>query len=54
MFPMTNAQQTTAQPLPEYPCDICGEHIQAGEKFSHDPKGETTHNDCARNWFRGL
>jgi hypothetical protein len=48
----TNAQQPTTQPLPEYPCDICGMHIQAGEKFTHDPKGETTHNDCARDWFR--
>jgi hypothetical protein len=24
----------------------------SGEKFTHDPKGETTHNSCARDWFR--
>lgn len=33
-------------------CDVCGERIEPGERYTSDPKGETTHDDCARDWFR--
>lgn len=49
---MSNALPTATPTTEIPPCDICGDEIQPGEKFTHDPKGETTHNDCARHWFR--
>lgn len=42
---------TITAPAP-HACDICSQRIETGERYTHDPKGETTHNDCARDWFR--
>lgn len=42
---------TSAQTLPEYPCDICTMDVQSGEKVHVTDSGLTVeHADCARNW----
>jgi hypothetical protein len=38
--------------LPEYPCDICGDAVVAGEKVSVTDAGLTVeHTTCTRAWF---
>jgi hypothetical protein len=50
----TQQQPTQTITLPEYPCDICGQHVEAGEKFFVSDGGMTVeHADCVHGWFRG-
>lgn len=43
----------TAQNLPAYPCDICGQDVVAGERVSVTDNGLTVeHIACASNWRR--
>ena len=42
----------TPQNRPDYPCDICHQHVQDGERVHITDNGLTVeHVDCARNWF---
>lgn len=44
---------TTAETLPEYPCDICGHDVEPGEKVHVSDGGLTVEHDaCVRHWFR--
>lgn len=45
--------QTNSKALPEYPCDICGQHVEDGESYTVTDNGLTVeHTDCTRHWFR--
>jgi hypothetical protein len=39
---------------PTYPCDICGERVESGERVHVTDNGLTVeHAHCASDWFRG-
>ena len=43
----------TADRRPDYPCDICGQDVVAGERVHVTENGLTVeHAACARDWFR--
>jgi hypothetical protein len=43
----------SAETLPAYACDICGDHVKAGEKVSVTDNGLTVeHTACTADWFR--
>lgn len=43
----------TTQNLPAYPCDVCGQQVQPGEKVSVTDGGLTVeHKTCSTSWLR--
>lgn len=38
---------------PAYPCDICGQHVKAGERVNESTDGSIVeHATCTAQWFR--